>query len=138
MDLEKLVAAAGDAIVAADPEGRIVLWNGAAERIFGYSRDEALGRTLDLIIPERFRERHWHGYAQVMRSGETRYGAEVLRVPALHRDGRALSVAFTVALLEGGDGKVEAIAAILRDETARWNEERALRTRLAELEGKAR
>src|SRR5690242_10546661 len=119
MDFEKLVAAAGDAIVAADAQGKIVLWNPAAERIFGFSPAEALGRSLDLIIPERFRERHWQGYEKVMRSGETRYGADVLRVPALRKDGRPLSIAFTAALLKGTDGAVESIVAIVRDDTAR-------------------
>jgi len=138
MDFEKLVAAAGDAIVAADAQGKIVLWNPAAERIFGFSPAEALGRSLDLIIPERFRERHWQGYEKVMRSGETRYGADVLRVPALRKDGRPLSIAFTAALLKGTDGAVESIVAIVRDDTARWNEERALKKRLAELEARAK
>ena len=138
MEVQRLIEAAGDAIVAADPEGKIVLWNPAAERIFGFSQAEALGRSLDLVIPERFRERHWHGYREVMRSGETRYGTEVLRVPALRKDGRPLSIAFTVALLKSRDGAVEAIVAIMRDDTARWSEERALRKQLAELEAKAR
>ena len=138
MEMERLIEAAGDAIVAADPEGKIVLWNPAAERIFGFSQAEALGRSLDLVIPERFRERHWHGYREVMRSGETRYGTEVLRVPALRKDGRPLSIAFTVALLKSRDGAVEVIVAIMRDDTARWSEERALRKQLAELEAKAR
>ena len=137
MDLEKLVEAAGDAIVAADAEGRIVFWNPAAERIFGFSRSEALGQSLDIMIPERFRQRHWQGYEKVMRSGETRYGADVLRVPALHKDGRPLSIAFTVALLKSADGRVESIVAIMRDDTARWNEERALKKRLAELDTRA-
>lgn len=136
MDYARLVAAAGDAIVAADAEGKIVLWNPAAERIFGFSREEALGRSLDLIIPERFRQRHWDGYDKVMRSGDTRYGTEVLRVPALHKDGRPLSIAFTVALLKRADGTVESIVAIMRDETTRWNEERALKKRAAELAAK--
>ena len=134
MDLEKLVEAAGDAIVAADAEGRIVLWNPAAERIFGFSRAEALGQSLDIMIPERFRRRHWQGYEKVMHSGETRYGADVLRVPALRKDGRPLSIAFTVALLKSADGRVESIVAIMRDDTARWNEERALKKRILELE----
>ena len=134
VDFELLVQAAGDAIIAADPEGRIVLWNPAAERIFGFAAPEALGRSLELIIPERFRARHWDGYRQVMRTGKTKYGAEVLRVPAHHKDGRPLSIAFTVALLSGADGQTEAIAAIVRDETSRWNEERAMRQRLRELE----
>ncbi|HEX6176413.1 MAG TPA: PAS domain S-box protein [Candidatus Binatia bacterium] len=134
IDFERLVQAAGDAIIAADPEGRIVSWNPAAERIFGFTAQEALGQTLDLIIPERFRARHWDGYKQVMRTGQTRYGTEILRVPARHRDGRPLSIAFTVALLSRADGQTEAIAAIVRDETSRWNEERSLRERLRNLE----
>jgi PAS domain S-box-containing protein len=134
IDLAKLVEAAGDAIVAADAQGKIVLWNPAAERIFGFSGAEALGQSLDLIIPERFRERHWQGYDDVMRSGTTRYGTDVLRVPALRKDGRPLSIAFTVALLKAPDGKVESIVAIMRDDTARWNEERALKKRIVELE----
>ena len=134
IDLERLVQAAGDAIIAADPEGRIVSWNPAAERIFGFTAQEALGQTLDLIIPERFRARHWDGYKQVMRTGQTKYGTEVLRVPARHKDGRPLSIGFTVALLSREDGDTEAIAAIVRDETSRWNEERSLRERLRKLE----
>lgn len=138
MDLEQLVEAAGDAIVAADPEGKIVLWNPAAERIFGFLRDEALGSSLDLIIPERYRERHWQGYERAMGSGVTRYGTEVLRVPALRKDGRPLSIAFTVALLKSTEGRVESIVAIMRDDTERWNDERALKKRLAELEAARR
>ena len=134
IDLEKLIRAVGDAIIAADPEGKIILWNPAAERMFGFSAEEALGRTLDLIIPERYRDRHWTGFQTVMGSGETRYGSELLRVPALHQNGASLSIAFTVALIKSPDGRVEAIAAIVRDETARWNEERNLRRRLNELE----
>jgi PAS domain S-box-containing protein len=137
-DPEQFVMAAGDAIVAAGADGSIVVWNPAAERIFGYTTSEALGRSLDLIIPERFRQRHWDGYRHVMQTGHTRYGTEVLRVPAIHKDGRTLSIAFTVALMSppGGQGRI--IAAIVRDETSRWNEERALRQRLAELEAKTR
>jgi len=137
VDLVKFAAAAGDAIVAADAEGRIIFWNPAAERIFGYASSEAIGCSLDLVIPERYRERHWAGYRNVMGSGQTRYGAQVLRVPALHKEGRPLSIAFTVALLFSAEGRVEAIAAIVRDETTRWNDERALRRRLAELEGRS-
>ena len=138
LDLPSLVQAAGDAIIAADTDGKILLWNPAAERIFGFTAEEALGHSLDLIIPERLRSRHWEGYHRVMRTGQSRYGAEVLRVPALHKDGRALSIAFTVALLQAGDGGIQAIAAIVRDETARWEEERALRRRLTELEARSR
>ncbi|WP_232631023.1 PAS domain-containing protein [Methylobacterium sp. Leaf118] len=133
-DLSGLVAAVGDAVVVSDPDGRIVTWNPAAERIFGFTLDEALGETLDLITPDRHRRRHWDGYAKTMRTGQTRYGTSVLKVPALHKDGRSLSIAFTVALLHGADGEVTGIAAVIRDETERFEEERRLRRRLAELE----
>jgi PAS domain S-box-containing protein len=135
VDLQSLVQSAGDAIIAADRDGTIILWNPAAERLFGFTAEETLGRSLDLIIPERFRDRHWKGYRQVMRTGQTRYGSETLRVPAVHKDGRPLSIAFTVGLLTSTDGTVEAIAAIVRDETTRWKEETELRRRLKELEG---
>lgn len=135
-DPAEFVRMAGDAIVAAGADGAIVLWNPAAERIFGYPEREALGRSLDLIIPERFRQRHWDGYQHVMRTGHTKYGTDVLRVPAVHKDGRALSIAFTVALMSAPDTGARVIAAIVRDETARWNEERELRRRLAELEAR--
>jgi PAS domain S-box-containing protein len=138
LDLPSLVQAAGDAIIAAGTDGKILLWNPAAERMFGFTAEEALGHSLDLIIPERLRARHWEGYRRVMRTGQTHYGTEVLRVPALHKNGHTLSIAFTVALLHAGDGGIQAIAAIIRDETARWEEERALRRRLAELEARSR
>jgi PAS domain S-box-containing protein len=136
VDTRALVAAAGDAIVVCDASGAITLWNAAAERMFGYAEAEALGRSLDIIIPERLRKRHWDGYAETMRTGVTRYGSEVLRVPAIGKDGRALSIAFTVSLLKAADGKVEAIVAIIRDETTRFEQDRALRKRVAELEAK--
>jgi PAS domain S-box-containing protein len=134
IDLEFFIQAAGDAIIAVENDDRIVLWNPSAERIFGFTAKDAIGQSLDLIIPERFRERHWEGFHQVMRTGHSRYGTEVLRVPALHKDGRALSIAFTVALVNSPDSESHAIVAIVRDDTQRWKEERELRRRVAELE----
>ncbi|MFK8249889.1 PAS domain-containing protein [Ancylobacter terrae] len=128
IDFAALVAAIGDAVVVSDENGDITYWNAAAERIFGFGPAEAMGQSLDIIIPERQRARHWEGYRHTLQTGETRYGTQVLRVPALHKDGRTLSIAFTVALLPG------AIVAVVRDDTARWNEERDLRRRLRELE----
>ena len=133
-ELEAFIEAAGDAIIGANAQGKITIWNPSAERIFGFTPEEALGSSLDLIIPERFRERHWEGYRKVMLSGETRYGADVLRVPAIHKDGRSLSIAFTVALLRSNQRQIHTIVAIVRDETARWHEERELRRRLTALE----
>ena len=136
LDLRQLLGAVGDAVVVTDGAGAIILWNPAAERMFGYTEREALGASLDLIIPERLRQRHWDGYHQTMRTGETKYGTTLLRVPAAHRDGSALSVAFTVAMIHDAAGKPSAIAAVIRDETSRFNEDRALRKRLSEAEAK--
>jgi PAS domain S-box-containing protein len=136
IDCSELVAASGDAIIASDEHGHIVLWNAAAERIFGHSAAEAMGQPLDMIIPERLRKRHGDGYEKSMRTGETRYGSSLLRVPALHKDGRTLSIAFSVAMLYAADRRVSSIVAIIRDETDRFNEERNLRKRLAELEAR--
>ncbi len=137
IDFKQLVEAVGDAIVVCDANGAITFWNPAAERLFGFAEKEALGQSLDLIIPERLRQRHWDGYNKTMQTGQTRYGNDVLRVPALHKYGHTLSIAFTVAMLFSAEKTVTAIIAIIRDDTARFNEERVLRKRLAELEAKA-
>lgn len=137
VDHEELIQAIGDAVIVSGPDGVIALWNPAATRIFGFTEEEALGQPMDLIVPERLRKRHNDGYAKTMATGETRYGTSLLKVPALHKDGRALSIAFTVAMLTGADGKVTGIAAVIRDETARFEEERALKRRIAELEAQA-
>jgi PAS domain S-box-containing protein len=134
VDYARLVEVIGDAIVVSDASGAIDLWNPAAERLFGFTQAEALGNSLDLIIPERLRERHWAGYRKTMATGETRYSHDVLRVPAVHKDGRALSIAFTVGLLYGAQHEVTGIVAVIRDETTRYAEERNLRKRIAELE----
>lgn len=130
--LAQLVHGLADAVIICDPDGEIVYWNDAAERIFGWPATEALGESLDLIIPEKQRRAHWDGYAGVMASGETRYGDDLLRVPSLHADGERRSIAFTVSLLKDASGAVTGIAAVVRDETERWAEERELRRRLRE------
>jgi PAS domain S-box-containing protein len=134
IDCHQLVASVGDAIIASDASGAITLWNPGATHMFGYTEDEALGQSLDLITPERLRNRHWDGYNKSMATGTTRYGNDLLRVPAVHKDGRAMSIAFTVAMLFTPENKVGAIVAIIRDETTRFAEERALKKRVSELE----
>jgi PAS domain S-box-containing protein len=133
MELERKLAEAllhsmSDAIVGSDRDGRITFWNPGAERIFGFSRAEAIGESLDLIIPERLRARHWAGYIEVMRTGESRYGhGDLLSVPALRKDGTRLSIEFTIVPLKDEAGAMTGMAAILRDVTARFEEMRALR-----------
>ena len=133
MDLERklgnaLLHSMSDAIIASDGGGRIIFWNPGAERIFGFSRSEATGQSLDLIIPERLRARHWVGYTDVMRTGESRYGhGDLLSVPALRKDGTRLSIEFTIVPLKDVAGAMAGMVAILRDVTARFEELRALR-----------
>lgn len=124
----------GDAVIVADPAENIVFWNAAATRIFGFTAEEALGRTLDLITPERLRHRHSLGFAESMRTGTTRYGATVLKVPASHKNGQILSIAFTVAMIFDAQQTVTGIVAVIRDETVRFIEDRELRKKLAALE----
>ena len=131
---ERVVRGAADAIVLASPDGKIELWNPAAERLFGFTEAEALGQPLDIIIPEKYRERHWAGFHEVMRTGKTHYGDQVLRVPALRKDGSRFSIAFTVGLLQKTDGQVEGIFAVMRDDTEAFNTQKALRDRVKELE----
>jgi PAS domain S-box-containing protein len=137
MDTEtyrQIVDGAADAIIVADASGTIRSWNAGAEAMFGHTAADAIGQSLDLIIPEPQRPRHWDGYRQVMETGTTRYAQSLLAVPALHRDGRRLSIEFHVTLLRSPDGAPSGIAAIIRDVTEHWQEDRALRRRLRELE----
>lgn len=142
MNLRDLIGAAivstrADAIIGADRNGIIRYWNPGAERIFGYSRDEAEGRTLDVIIPDRLRARHWDGYTRTMQSCKTRYGErDLLSVPALRKDGVTISIEFTVVLIKH-EGQIAGTGAIVRDVTARFQEMKALKRKLAELEAKS-
>jgi PAS domain S-box-containing protein len=132
---QQIVMEAHDAIIVADREGVIRLWNKGAEMIFGFGAAEALDRSLHIIIPENLRERHDQGYSQVMESGRSKYATELLAVPALTRDGSRISVEFSMTLIRDHDGRISGAAAIIRDVSARWEKERALKRRLAELEG---
>ncbi|MBU3551532.1 PAS domain S-box protein [Polynucleobacter sp. MWH-Berg-3C6] len=134
IDLSQLVECVGDAIIVVDAHEKIVMWNPAATRIFGYSEADALGNTLDLIVPERQRHRHNEGCRKSMETGITRYGTSLLKVPALHQNGSMLSIAFTVGMLFDEHQKVSGIVAVIRDETERFAEERALKKRILELE----
>jgi len=134
LDLNALVGAIGDAVVVCDAQGRVIVWNPAAERMFGFTEAEALGQRMDMIVPERLRQRHWEGYDKSMETGKTRYAHDVLRVPAVDKAGRALSIAFTVFMLYDENGKVTACGSVIRDETDRFAQDRVLKKRLAELE----
>jgi PAS domain S-box-containing protein len=129
-----LVAGMPDAIVYADETGLVRVWNAGAVRMFGFTEQEALGQSLDIIVPGGLRDRHWHGYRETMRTGQTRYGdGQTLAVPAIRKDGTRLSVEFTIVAFTGEDRKMAGIAAVMRDVTARFEELMTLRKELAAL-----
>jgi len=134
INFKTLVSHIGEAVVISDRDENILFWNASAERIFGYTPNEALGKTLSIITPDRFRERHSKGYFHTMETGKTKYGNTLLRVPAIHKDGRSISIAFSVTMIFDDQDQPMAIAAIIRDETERFQEERKLKEKLATLE----
>jgi PAS domain S-box-containing protein len=128
---DRLVAGMSEAIIYADPEGVIRLWNRGAVRIFGFTEAEAVGRSFDIIIPERLRQRHWHGYGATMRTGESHHGdGQLLSVPALRKDSTRISVEFTIVPFTDGAGRMIGIAAIMHDTTARFEKMQTLRKQL--------
>jgi PAS domain S-box-containing protein len=135
----QIVEGSPDAIVFGDKKGVIRLWNAGAEAIFGFTAAEAIGQSMDLIIPERLRARHWDGYDRVMATGQTRYGhGDLLAVPAITKDGRTISIEFTIQMLKGPGGEILGPVATIRDVTKRFQREKELARRIKELEGKAR
>jgi len=133
---ESIVEQSPIAIIVGDREGMVRLWNAGAQTMFGWSAEEVLGKSMDMIIPEKHRPRHWEGYDRVMGTGVTKYGRNLLAVPALTKDGRRISIEFNVVLLKDAEGRVLGIAASMQDVTARWERDKTLRARLAELEAK--
>ena len=124
----RLVAETPDGILLADQEGVIRYWNAGCQRIFGFSAEEAQGQSLDIIIPQNLRSRHWQGYGQTMRTGETRYGAgDLLSVPALRKDRARISVEFSIVPFRDAAGLMVGLAAVMRDVTKRFEETKALR-----------
>lgn len=129
--LQKFYELVGDAVVAVDSIGQIIVWNPAAERLFGFTKKEALGSSLDLIIPPKFRQRHWRGYRQTLKTGITKYGTSLLHVPALKSDESIISIALTVILLPNENNEITSMVAIIRDESSTYNEIKALHQRLS-------
>jgi PAS domain S-box-containing protein len=131
---QQLVLNCNDAIIFSDREGIIRLWNQGAELVLGFSAAEALGQSLDIFIPENQRPAHWAGYYRVMETGSTRYATELLAAPALRKDGTRISTEFSMTIMRNPAGEILGTAAVLRDVTARWQKEKAMTKRLAELE----
>jgi PAS domain S-box-containing protein len=131
---QHIVEKAADAIIFADREGIIRLWNFGAESIFGYTAEEVLGQNLDLIVPDKLRNRHWEGYRKVMATGKTKYGKETLAVPAITKGENRISIEFTIVLVTNDSGEPMGTAAIIRDVTERFLKQKELKKRLVELE----
>jgi PAS domain S-box-containing protein len=131
---QRIVEDSPIAILFADHEGKIRFWNKAAETMFGYGADEALGQSLDLIVPERQRPRHWEGWARVMATGVTKYGSDPLAVPAMKKDGSRISIEFNIVLLRSPTGELLGAAAMIQDVTVRWQQQKEMKARLAALE----
>jgi PAS domain S-box-containing protein len=131
---QKIVEESNDAIMFSDRQGLIRLWNHGAEKMFGYTAAEVMGQSLDLIIPEYLRGRHWDGYFRVMESGASHYSVDLLSAPALCKDGTRISTEFSMVLVKGDDGTTLGVAALIRDVSARWQREKELKTRIKELE----
>ena len=134
--LNQLVNNAPEAMLISDREGIIRFWNSGAEQMFGHTATEAVGQSLDLIIPENLRSRHWEGYDRVMASGETKYKTGLLSSPGIRRDGSRVSLEFSMVLLHDEAGNMEGCASIMRDITERWQKEKELKERLTACEAK--
>jgi PAS domain S-box-containing protein len=130
----QIVNEAQEAIIMSDREGIIRLWNNGAKIIFGFTPSEAIGQSLHIIIPENLRERHDQGFQQVMQSGWSKYFRDLLVVPAINKDGKRISVEFTVILITDNKDNISGVAAIIRDVSARWERDRTMQRRLADLE----
>ena len=134
--LQQFVNDAPDAILIADREGIIRFWNSGAEQMFGHAAAEAVGQSLDLIIPENLRSRHWEGYWRVMATGETKYKTGLLSSPGVRKDGTRVSLEFSMVLLRDETGAMAGCASIMRDVTERWKKEKELKECLATCEAK--
>jgi PAS domain S-box-containing protein len=134
--LEQFINNAPDAMLISDREGIVRFWNSGAEQMFGHTAAEAIGQSLDLIIPENLRGRHWEGYHRVMASGETKYKTGLLSSPGIRKDGSRVSLEFSMVLLHDEAGVLTGCASIMRDVTERWQKEKELKERLAACESK--
>jgi PAS domain S-box-containing protein len=136
MIYQQIIENSQDAILFANRDGIIDLWNSGAEAIFGYTKEEVQGKSLDLIVPEKLRQRHWDGYQKVMKTGKSRYGKELLKVPAIRKDGTSISVEFTIVLVRNQRNEIIGTAAIIRDATERWKQEKELKQKIKLLESR--
>jgi len=133
-----LLEQAPDAVIFAGTDGMIAFWNEAATRVFGHSIEAAMGQSLDIIIPEVYRDRHWTGYDRALADRETKYKGEVLPTKAMRADGAEIYVELGFAMVKNPDGSMAGAMAVARDITERFNRDRDMRRKLRELEAAAK
>jgi PAS domain S-box-containing protein len=131
-----LVESMSEALIFADMQGVIRIWNPGAESIFGYTAAEAIGQNLDLIIPEQLRKAHWEGFQRAMNHGGTIHGRRSAMTRSLRKNGQPLYVDMSFAVVRNPAGETSGAVAIARDATERYLEEKNLRRQLAGLTAK--
>jgi PAS domain S-box-containing protein len=131
---QALIEQLADAVIFADREGLIQLWNAGAEAVFGYRADQVLGQRLDVIIPERLRLAHWGAFDAAVDTGEMKHGRVAMTTRSMHEDGRDLYVDMSFALVKDAAGQVLGSVAVARDITSRFQAQKESRKRIAELE----
>jgi PAS domain S-box-containing protein len=131
---EALIEQLADAVIFADRNGLIQVWNPGAEALFGYSGDEILGRRLDVLIPERLRSAHWTAFDAATETGRMKHGRESMTTRSIHKSGDGLYVDLSFALVRDDTGQVLGSVAVARDITSRFRAEKESRERIAELE----
>lgn len=129
-----IVEQMADAMIYSDKKGIICGWNAAAESLFGYAKDDAIGQSLDLIIPERMRDAHWSGFNRAMESGKTRLAGHAMITRSLTRSKGTIYVEMSFSVISDGSGNAVGSVAVARDATQRRQNERELRERLETLE----
>jgi PAS domain S-box-containing protein len=134
MEYADLVSQSPDAVIFADREGAIRVWNAAAERIFGHTAEAAIGQTLDLIVPERFREAHWTGFNRALEDGVTKYVRQSLATRSMRADGTAIYIELSFAIVLDAAGVATGALATARDITERFESDRTQRRHVEELE----
>lgn len=121
---ERLVQQAPDGVIFADPTGTIRVWNPVAERIFGFMAEDAVGATLDIIIPERLRKAHWRGFNEALANRRTKHEGKALPTKAIRADGEQIYVELAFAVILDADGNAVGSSAHARDITERYKKER--------------
>jgi len=116
---QAIVEQAPDAVVFADRDGLIRVWNRAAEAVFGYTAGEVIGKSLDLIIPERLRAAHWEGFRRAIESGRTKHSGKAMTTRSMHKDGGKLYLDVSFGLVRDAAGEVVGALAIGRPSTGR-------------------